>query len=220
MRGEEEDGCGGGRDGGRGAEGDNEVEIPNEVTGGRGARNCRRARGGKADAVDEDDVDPSPLLSRHRHRCATTFSAHRCAAIAAPPRRRQETTTMETTMATTINDDSDDEGDADGDGDDGNGHNGNDDEATTTRPWRRDHDIKIQQSTKWGAVGGRAMMTTATTATATAMATATRRRHSLQRQRRRQQQPSLACRRRCRRNPAPSSLPRCNDDGGGRTARW
>jgi hypothetical protein len=31
---------------------------------------------------------------------------------------------------------------------------------------------------------------------------------------------SLARRRRCRRNPAPSSLPRCNHDGGGRTARW
>jgi len=47
VRGEEEDGCGGGRDGGRGAEGDNEVEIPNEVTGGRGARNRRRAGGGR-----------------------------------------------------------------------------------------------------------------------------------------------------------------------------
>jgi hypothetical protein len=33
VRGEEEDGCGGGRDGGRGAGGDNEVEIqiPNKV---------------------------------------------------------------------------------------------------------------------------------------------------------------------------------------------
>jgi len=37
VRGEEEDGCDGGRNGGRGAGGDNEVEIPNEVTGGRGA---------------------------------------------------------------------------------------------------------------------------------------------------------------------------------------
>jgi hypothetical protein len=127
MRGEEEDGCGGGRDGGRGAGDDNEVEIPNEVTEGRGARNHHRARGGKADAVDGDDVDPSPLLSLHRHRCATTFSAHGCAAIAAPPRRRQETATMETTTATTIDDDSDDEGDTDGDGDDGDGNNGNDD---------------------------------------------------------------------------------------------
>ena len=126
VRGEEEDGCGGGRDGERGAGGNNEVEIPNKVTGGRGARNRCRA-GGKADAFDVDDVNPSPLLSRHRHRCATTFSAHRCAAIAAPPRRRQETTTMETTTATTINDDSNDEGDADGDGDDGDGNNGNDD---------------------------------------------------------------------------------------------
>jgi hypothetical protein len=82
---------------------------------------------GKADAVDGDDVDPSPLLRRHCHRCATTYSAHRCAAIAAPPRRRQETTTMETTTATTIDDDSDDKGDTDGDGDDGDGNNGNDD---------------------------------------------------------------------------------------------
>ena len=62
---------------------------------------------------------------------------------------------METTTATKINDDSDDEGDADGDRDDGDGHNGNDNKATMTRPWRQDHDIKIQQSTKWGAVGVR-----------------------------------------------------------------
>ncbi len=81
---------------------------------------------------------------------------------------------METTAATTIDDDSDNKGDADGDGDDVDSHNGNDDEATMTRPWRQDHDIKIQQSTKWGTVGSRVMMTTATTATATAMATATR----------------------------------------------
>jgi hypothetical protein len=127
VRGEEEDGYGGGHYGGRVAGGDNEVEIPNEVTGGRGARNRRRARRGKADAVDGDDVYPSPLLRRHRHRCATTFSAHCCAAIAAPPRRRQETTTMETTTVTMIDDDSDDEGDTDGDGDDGDGNNGNDD---------------------------------------------------------------------------------------------
>ncbi len=46
VRGEEEDGCGGGGNGGRGAGGDNEVKIPNEVTGGWGARNCRRAGGG------------------------------------------------------------------------------------------------------------------------------------------------------------------------------
>ena len=45
VRGEEEDDCGGGRDGGRVAGDDNEAEIPNEVTGGRGARNCRRAGG-------------------------------------------------------------------------------------------------------------------------------------------------------------------------------
>ena len=89
---------------------------------------------------------------------------------------------METTTATMIDDDINNKGDADGDGDDDDSHNGNDDKATTTRPWRRDHDIKIQQSTKWGAVGGRAMMTTATTATATATATATRWRHSLQQQ--------------------------------------
>ncbi len=97
--------------------------------GGRGRQRGRdhRARGGKADAVDEDDVDPSPLLSRHCHRCATTFSAHRCAAIAVPPRRRQETTTMEMTTTTIIDDDSDDEGDTDGNGNDGDGHNGNDD---------------------------------------------------------------------------------------------
>ena len=133
VSGEEEDGCGGGRDGGRGAGGDNEVEVPNEVTGGRGARNCRSAGRSKAVAVDGDNVDPSPLLRRHCRHCTTTFSAHRCAAIAAPPRRRQETTTMETTMATTFDDDSDDEGDADGDGDDDDGHNGNDNEAATTR---------------------------------------------------------------------------------------
>ncbi len=40
---------------------------------------------------------------------------------------------METTTATTINDDSDYKGDADGNGDDDNGHNGNNDEAATTR---------------------------------------------------------------------------------------
>jgi hypothetical protein len=33
LRGEEEDGCGGGRDGGGGAGGYNEVEISNDVTG-------------------------------------------------------------------------------------------------------------------------------------------------------------------------------------------
>jgi len=61
VRGEEEDGCGGSRDRGRGAGGDNEVEIPNEVMGGQGARNRRRARGGR----------PMPLMrtaSTH-HRC-------------------------------------------------------------------------------------------------------------------------------------------------------
>ena len=108
-----------------GAGGDNKVEVPNEVTGGRGARNRRRAVGGEAVAVDGDNVDPSPLLRRHRRRCTTTFSAHRCAAIAAPPRRRQETMTMETTtkatlmateMTTTVT------------------------MATTTRPQRRDND--------------------------------------------------------------------------------
>jgi hypothetical protein len=133
VRGEEEDDCGGGRDGGRVAGDDNEVEIPNEVTGGRGRAIAIGQGGGKADAVDGDDVDPSSLLRRHRHRCATTFSTHRCTAIAAPPRRRQESTTMETTTATTIDDDSDGEGDTDGDGDDDDGHNGNDDEAATTR---------------------------------------------------------------------------------------
>ena len=46
---------------GAGAEGDNEVEIPNEVTGGRGARNRRRARGGR----------PMPLMG-------TTSTHHRC----------------------------------------------------------------------------------------------------------------------------------------------
>ena len=127
VRGKEEDGCGSGHDGERGAGGDNEVEILNKVMGGRGARYSRRARGGKADDIDEDDVDPSPLLSRHCHRCTTTFSAHCCAAIAAPPRWRQETTTMEMTTATMIDDDSNDEGDTDGDGDDGDGNNGNDD---------------------------------------------------------------------------------------------
>ena len=48
-----------------GAGGDNEVEVPNEVTGGRGARNRRRAGGGKAVAVDGDNVDPSPSLHHH-----------------------------------------------------------------------------------------------------------------------------------------------------------
>ncbi len=41
---------------------------------------------------------------------------------------------METTMMTTINDDSDNKGDADNDGDDGSDHNGNDNEAMTIRP--------------------------------------------------------------------------------------
>jgi hypothetical protein len=72
-----------------GAGGDNKVEVPNEVTGARGARNRRRAVGGEAVAVDGDNVDPSPLLRRHRRRCTTTFSAHRCAAIAALPLLRR-----------------------------------------------------------------------------------------------------------------------------------
>ena len=71
VRGEKEDGYGGGHDGGRVAGGDNEVEIPNEVTGGQGARNGRRARGGKVDAVDGD-------TSTH-HRCCAAI------AIAGPP---------------------------------------------------------------------------------------------------------------------------------------
>ncbi len=63
---------------------------------------------------------------------------------------------METTTARTINDDSDNEGNADNDGDNGNDHNGNNNEAMMTRPRQGDHDNhnKIQQSTKWGAVGG------------------------------------------------------------------
>ena len=44
VRGEEEDGCGGSRDGGQGAGDKNEVKILNEVMGGRGA------------AIDGDDV--------------------------------------------------------------------------------------------------------------------------------------------------------------------
>ena len=71
VRGEEEDGCGGGRDGGRGAGGDNRVKVPNEVTWGRGARNRRRAGGGR----------PLPLTgttSTHRRCCAAI-------AVAAPP---------------------------------------------------------------------------------------------------------------------------------------
>jgi hypothetical protein len=128
VRGEEEDGCDGGRDGGQGAGGYNEVEIPNEVMGGRGARNRHRAGGEKAnDAVDGDNINPSALLRRNHHRCATTFSAHCCAAIAVPPQWRQDTTTMVATTATTIDDDSDDKGDTDGDGDDGDGNNGNND---------------------------------------------------------------------------------------------
>ena len=114
-----------------GAGGDNKVEVPNEVTGGQGVRNRCRAGGEEAVAVDGDNVDASPLLRRHRRRCTTTFSAYRCAAIAAPPRRRQETMTMETTTATTIDDDSDNEGDADGNGDD------NDGDTTTLVRWRR-----------------------------------------------------------------------------------
>ncbi len=52
---------------------------------------------------------------------------------------------METTMATTIDDNSDNKGNADDDGDNSNDHNGNDDKATsnetmTTRP-RRDTTI-------------------------------------------------------------------------------
>ena len=91
---------------GAGAEGDNEVEIPNEVTGGRGARNRRRAWGGDAVAVDGDDVDPLPLLRRHRHRCATTFSA-----IAAPPLLRRHC------CAATTETGDDDNGDDDGNDD-------------------------------------------------------------------------------------------------------
>ncbi len=47
---------------------------------------------------------------------------------------------METTTATRINDGSNNEGDADNNGDNGDDHNGNDGEATTTRPQQRDHD--------------------------------------------------------------------------------
>jgi hypothetical protein len=66
---------------------------------------------------------------------------------------------METATATTIDDDSNNEGDADNDGDNGDDHNGNNDKAshdgktTITRPWQRDHD-EIQHSTKWGSIGG------------------------------------------------------------------
>ena len=41
---------------------------------------------------------------------------------------------MEMTTAMMINDDSDNEGDADNEGDKRDDHNGNDNEATTTRP--------------------------------------------------------------------------------------
>jgi hypothetical protein len=61
VRGEEEDGCGVGHDGGRGVGGDNEVEILNEVTGGWGACNRCRARGGRT----------IPLMG-------TTLTHHRC----------------------------------------------------------------------------------------------------------------------------------------------
>ncbi len=47
---------------------------------------------------------------------------------------------METTMATTIDDDSNNKGNADNDGDNGDNHNGNNDEATMTRPRQPDHD--------------------------------------------------------------------------------
>jgi hypothetical protein len=50
---------------------------------------------------------------------------------------------METTMVTTIDDNSDNKGNADNNGDNGDDHNGNDDEATTTRPRQQDHDNKI-----------------------------------------------------------------------------
>ncbi len=74
---------------------------------------------------------PLPLLHHHLlcHCCA-----HCCAAIAVPPWWRQEMMSMETTTATTINDDSNNKGDADNNGDNGNNHNGNDNEATMTRP--------------------------------------------------------------------------------------
>ena len=96
-----------------GAGGDNKVEVPNEVT----------AVGGEAVAVDGDNVDPSPLLRRHRRCGTTTFSAHCCAA------------TTETGDDDNGDDDNgdNDEGDADGDGDDDDGHNGNDDKTATTR---------------------------------------------------------------------------------------
>ena len=66
-----------------GAGGDNKVEVPNEVTGGRGARNRRRAGGGNAVGVDGDNVDPSPLLRHHCRCCTTTYLP-----IAAPPLMR------------------------------------------------------------------------------------------------------------------------------------
>jgi hypothetical protein len=75
---------------------------------------------------------PKPLLHRHCRCCAAIAVAalplpllhhhllchcctHCCAAIAAPPQWRQETMTMETTAGTTIDDNSDSEGDADDD---------------------------------------------------------------------------------------------------------
>ncbi len=51
-------------------------------------------------------------------------------------------TTIETTMATTIDDDSDNEGDTDNNRDNDNNHNGNIDEALMTRPQQLDHDNK------------------------------------------------------------------------------
>jgi hypothetical protein len=49
---------------------------------------------------------------------------------------------METTMATTINADSNNKGNADNDGDNGDSHNGNNNETTMTRPRQQDHDNK------------------------------------------------------------------------------
>jgi hypothetical protein len=49
---------------------------------------------------------------------------------------------METMIATTINDDSGNQGNVDNNGDNGDDHNGNNDEATMTRPQQQDHDNK------------------------------------------------------------------------------
>ncbi len=61
--GEEEDDCGSGRDGGRVAGDDNEAEIPNEVTGGRGARKRRQKRRRNEEGSDDEGSGDATISS-------------------------------------------------------------------------------------------------------------------------------------------------------------